>query len=88
MLAGLGYLPSCVGVAQLYRDLIDGFVIDSLDRHLADAIEALGIQVLVTDTIMGQTPDRVRLAGEVLEFAATLSREVTGKAAGSGGDRR
>jgi LPPG:FO 2-phospho-L-lactate transferase len=88
MLAGLGHLPSCVGVAQLYQDLIDGFVIDSLDRHLAGAIEALGMQVLVTDTIMRQTPDRDRLASEVLEFAARRGREMTGKAAGGGGDRR
>jgi LPPG:FO 2-phospho-L-lactate transferase len=86
MLAGLGYSPSCVAVAQLYQDLIDGFVIDSLDGALAPEIEALGIQVLVTDTIMRQTPDRLRLAGEVLEFADRL-RAPTGAADG-GGDAR
>jgi LPPG:FO 2-phospho-L-lactate transferase len=86
MLAGLGYLPSCVAVAQLYQDLIDGFVIDNLDSALAPEIEALGIQVLVTDTIMSQIPDRLRLAGEVLEFANRL--RASAGTADAGGDER
>jgi LPPG:FO 2-phospho-L-lactate transferase len=87
MLAGLGYLPSCVAVAELYQDIIDGFVIDSLDSEAAPRIEALGIQVLVTDTIMRQAPDRLRLAGEVLEFASGLGAG-SATAPGSGGNER
>jgi LPPG:FO 2-phospho-L-lactate transferase len=86
MLAGLGYLPSCVAVAELYRDLIDGFVIDTLDSALSAEIEALGIRVLVTDTIMHTAPDRLRLAGEVLEFADRLRGQAG--AADLRGDKR
>ena len=51
---------------------MDGFVLDQVDASLADAIVALGIAPLVTDTIMADTAARVRLAGEVLAFAAGL----------------
>ncbi len=72
MLAGLGYEQSCVAVAELYRDILDGFVIDRQDAPLSARIESLGISVLVTDIVMSVTDDRVRLAGEVLDFAGKL----------------
>ncbi|MGO8947542.1 MAG: 2-phospho-L-lactate transferase [Ktedonobacterales bacterium] len=74
MLAGLGYESSSVAVAQLYRNLVDGMVIDQQDASLAPRIEALGLDVLITDSIMSNVGDRVRLAGEVLEFAGRLRR--------------
>lgn len=72
MLAGLGHDVSPLGVAELYRDLIDGLVIDREDAALAPAIEALGPCVLVTETIMRDAADRERLARETLDFARTL----------------
>jgi LPPG:FO 2-phospho-L-lactate transferase len=77
MLATLGHEVSALGVARLYAELIDGLVIDEVDRELGPAIELLGTRVLVTATVMGDEADRGRLAAEVLDFAASLARERT-----------
>jgi LPPG:FO 2-phospho-L-lactate transferase len=74
MLATLGHDVSAAGVAGLYGDLLDGFVIDEQDRALADRIAATGRRVLVTRTIMGDAADRRRFADEVLGFGRALTR--------------
>lgn len=66
MLATLGHEVSALGVARLYADLCDVFVLDTVDAALAPAIGALGLRTHVTDTIMGDDASRARLAGEVL----------------------
>ncbi len=66
MLASLGHESSATGVARLYADLLDAFVLDRADAELAPAIEAMGIRPLVTDTIMTDDASRERLAVEVL----------------------
>ena len=75
MLATLGHEVSSLAVARLYAGLIDGLVIDEVDRELAPSIELAGPRVLVTATVMGGEGDRRRLAIEVLDFAASLARE-------------
>jgi LPPG:FO 2-phospho-L-lactate transferase len=75
MLATLGHEVSALGVARLYADVVDGLVIDEVDRELGHSIELLGPRVMVTATVMGDEADRRRLAGEVLDFAASLARE-------------
>src|SRR5919199_2253189 len=75
MLAGLGYDVSSLGVARLYHDLLDGFVLDATDAALAPEIAALGPRALVTQTIMGDADARRRLAEEVLAFARELRRD-------------
>ena len=72
MLLGLGYEPSPVAIAEIYGDLIDGLVMDHQDSAVAERIQALSLEVLVTDTIMTDASGRERLAGEVLRFAAGL----------------
>jgi LPPG:FO 2-phospho-L-lactate transferase len=72
MLAGMGHEVSPVAVAQLYRDLLSGIVIDQRDGELAARIEEMGVRVCVTDTIMEDIPDRERLASDVLRFAQAL----------------
>ena len=69
MLASLGHDASALGVARILADLVDGFVLDSVDADLAPAIETLGPRTLVTDTIMTDDPARARLATEMLAFA-------------------
>jgi LPPG:FO 2-phospho-L-lactate transferase len=74
MLAGLGDEVSALGVARLYRDVLDGIVIDASDAELAGRISAeLGLRVLATDTIMRGVDDRQRLARETLRFAESLA---------------
>jgi LPPG:FO 2-phospho-L-lactate transferase len=75
MLATLGHEVSALGVARLYVDVVDGFVIDEVDRELGPAIELIGPRVLEAATVMGDEADRRRLAVEVLDFAAALARE-------------
>lgn len=72
MMISLGHEPTALGVAGLYRGLIDGFVIDTVDADQQAAIEAMGIAVLVTDAIMHDIPDRARLAREVVQFGRSL----------------
>jgi LPPG:FO 2-phospho-L-lactate transferase len=67
MLAGLGHEATALGVARLYADLADIFVLDHVDAELAPAVEALGLRPLVTDTVMTDDATRERLAAEVLE---------------------
>jgi LPPG:FO 2-phospho-L-lactate transferase len=73
MLAALGHEVSALGVARLYAGLIDGLVVDEVDRELALAIELIGPRILVTATVMGAEDDRRRLADEVLDFAGSLA---------------
>jgi LPPG:FO 2-phospho-L-lactate transferase len=68
MLASLGHEVSPLGVARLYQGTVDGMVIDRMDADARAAIEALGMRVLVTDTVMSTAEDRRRLASEVVEF--------------------
>lgn len=72
MLASLGHEVSASGVARIYAGLVGGVVIDVVDEGERDEIEALGMEVLVTDAVMRGFEDRERLAREVLEFGAGL----------------
>jgi LPPG:FO 2-phospho-L-lactate transferase len=69
MLVSLGQEASALGVARQYTGIADVFVIDSLDAGQAGAIEALGMRVVVTDTVMTDAAGRARLAGEMLDAA-------------------
>jgi LPPG:FO 2-phospho-L-lactate transferase len=69
MLAELGLEVSALAVARAYAGIITGFVLDSADASLEQSICDLGLQVLVTDTIMRTDADRKRLAQETLVFA-------------------
>jgi LPPG:FO 2-phospho-L-lactate transferase len=66
MLVSLGHESSALGVARLYADWIDTFVVDNVDAAFQPEIEALGLKVLVTNTIMSDDAARARLAGELL----------------------
>jgi LPPG:FO 2-phospho-L-lactate transferase len=74
MMQELGREPSALGVARHYAGLIDGLVIDRQDAALIDAIEALGMRALATDSIMSDRAAQARLAKAVLDFADGLKR--------------
>ena len=67
MLSGLGIEASAAGVAGLYTDFLDAFVIDSQDAALRTRLEAQGLTVRVTDTIMSDMEKSVALARTVVE---------------------
>lgn len=63
ILRSLGHDVSALGVARLYQDLIDGFVVDEQDAAMADAIEAeTGVRCIVTPTIMRGAAEKRALA--------------------------
>jgi len=69
IMRGLGLEVSALAVAELYKDFLDVFIIDQIDRELRDRIEALGIEVIVTNTLMKSLRDKVQLARTALEAA-------------------
>ena len=71
MFRELGWEPSAVAVAQHYQGLVTHFVLDRLDADLESAIQSLGMQTLVTNTIMQSLEDRTRLATEVVDFVTS-----------------
>ena len=73
MMRELGQESSALGVVRHYGALVDGWVIDRRDAHLAPAIEHEGKRVLVTDTMMTHRAKSVRLARATLAFARALA---------------
>jgi len=72
MYTELGIPPSARAVAQHYGNLLTGFVVDRIDADNALTIQQLGLQILMTDTIMTTSGERRRLAEEVVEFGLNL----------------
>lgn len=70
MYAELGIQPSALAVAEHYRGLLSGFVLDEVDADLAPQIP---IPTLVTNTLMKSLTDRAILAQAVLHFAENPS---------------
>lgn len=70
----LGITPSALSVAQHYQGWVAGMVIDRVDAALTGPIEALGMQVQATDSIMKTAFDRARLAKEVIDFGLRILR--------------
>ncbi len=66
MLRDQGLDASALSIGRLYEDFLDVLVIDEVDEALAPAIEALGLDVVVTDTIMESMAKKSALARTVL----------------------
>ena len=67
MLEELGYIRNSRGVASFYQDYVGTLLIDNVDAPLAPEIESDGMQVHVTDTIMGDPERAAELARETLK---------------------
>jgi len=74
LMSELGVTPGVVAVAEHYRGLLDGLVIDTADAAEAAALRQAGLEPLVTEAIMVTDEDRVRLAQEALAFSALFSQ--------------
>jgi LPPG:FO 2-phospho-L-lactate transferase len=75
----MGIYPSASAVAKHYGNLLDGIMIDKQDEKLVKGIkdrETHPLKVICTDTLMKTREDRVRLAGEVLDFGQQIIKEV------------
>ncbi len=52
LMRGLGYKTNCVGVAEIYQDFLDVFVIHTTDEKYKKEIEEMGISVYVQDILL------------------------------------
>jgi LPPG:FO 2-phospho-L-lactate transferase len=72
LLRGLGHEVSARGVAALYGDLLDGYVLDTRDADEAADVEARGVRTTVVETLM-RSPEIARdLASHTLALAGSL----------------
>jgi LPPG:FO 2-phospho-L-lactate transferase len=67
MMKSMGMEVSALGVAKIYRGLVDILVLDKTDEALAPAIRKLGMKTLVTNTIMSGESEKKKLARAVLQ---------------------
>ena len=72
LMRACGIEVSASGVARLYRDWIDGFVFDTRDAPSRAAIEALGLEVEILDTLMVDAQASRRVAEAALQLADRL----------------
>ncbi|MGQ4834665.1 MAG: 2-phospho-L-lactate transferase [Candidatus Asgardarchaeia archaeon] len=69
LMHSLGYEVSAKTIATLYSDFLDILVIDSVDKELKEQIEnEYKIKVIVTNTIMKNLEDKIRLAKEIVKL--------------------
>ena len=77
MMTELKMPSTALAVAQFYADtypgLVDGFVLDDADATSAEAVSALGLKPLVTQTVMKNLDDKQALAEAVLRFSDELA---------------
>ena len=69
LMEGLGLTVSAYSVANLYHDFLDVFIIDNVDQMEKERIEDLGLEVVVTNTIMKTLDDKIKLAKLAVESA-------------------
>lgn len=75
MLTAMGYHCSNIGVADSYAGLIDALVIDEQDYADRAELEAGGLRVMTTSTLMTGAEEKARLAQKTLAFARSCHRE-------------
>lgn len=70
MLRELGHEPTVVGVARLYAPIAGALVIDPVDAHLAEAVEAEGLRAVITPSVMSSAEIGAELARVSLRAAS------------------
>ncbi len=73
MMQELGVPASPLEVARHFLGAVDAWVIDQQDASQAPAIEALGLEVTVAQTVMKTDQDKRALARVVIDFADRLA---------------
>ena len=70
LMPAVGLEVTAAGVAEAYADLLGGWVVDERDRESVPRIEASGLRVAVTDTIMVDDDAAERVAHVALALAS------------------
>jgi len=63
-----GFLPSVLGVASFYKDLVDYLMIDNKDKEYEKKIKLLGIVPIFKDIRMTKREVSIRMAKSILEL--------------------
>ncbi|QUS57590.1 2-phospho-L-lactate transferase [Pseudovibrio brasiliensis] len=74
MLASLGFESTAFGVAQIYAEFLDCFVIDHADEQHISAINGLGLSTSQDAILMKTREEKVRLAAELLAISGVVDR--------------
>jgi LPPG:FO 2-phospho-L-lactate transferase len=74
MYSEMGIVPSALAVAQHYENLIQGFVLDIVDKDQMQQVDQCGIIPFAINTLMSDNQTRVALARETLAFAERLKK--------------
>jgi LPPG:FO 2-phospho-L-lactate transferase len=64
----LGLEPTALGVAKHYHDFLSHYILDKVDEDLESEIQKLGLETIVTNTIMQTFDDKKDLAKSVLSI--------------------
>src|SRR6058998_581013 len=72
LMSDLGIESSAYGVAQLYKGVAQGFVIDNVDKQLVPKIKDLDMKVVPTQTIMDSAAAKAKLAQDTMRLAENL----------------
>ncbi len=70
MLRDQGMEANAVTIASLYEDFLDVLVIDNVDVDLKPRLDSMGLEIVVTDTIMDSMDKKAALARTVLKAVA------------------
>ena len=73
LLPAVGAEVSARGVAEHYREWLDGWVLDRRDEDQVDDVHALGVACAVTDTMMDDVAVAADLARTCIDLAGSLS---------------
>jgi LPPG:FO 2-phospho-L-lactate transferase len=68
----MGITPSALSVARHYKNLLTGFVYDTIDCGEEREISHMGIITKSANTLMNSGLDRIELANEVIKFCEHL----------------
>ncbi len=72
LMTDLGLESSAYGVAQLYKGVAQGFVLDTIDKALTPVIKDLDMKVVTTNTVMDSPTAKMKLAQETIRLAENL----------------
>ena len=70
LLNELGYEASAAAVAEIYQDIVGTFVIDDIDKHEKKRIQELGLNCIITDTVMTDSAKAADLCRTTFEEIA------------------
>jgi LPPG:FO 2-phospho-L-lactate transferase len=73
MMAELRVPQTATAVASHYRDVLDGFIVDTADTALVDDIARSDLAAIATPTVMVTLLDKIALARTTLEFIHRLT---------------